>query len=137
MKHFAIHSHTADVRLELEASTLEELFTVALIGMAEFIKPNSCTGDNLIIKKEILVNSIDTTALLIDFMSDVLTETHINKAIFCTVTFAELTETSVRATIFGKHVESFDEDVKAITYHEADVKKNSAGNYTTVIVFDI
>lgn len=137
MKHFSLNAHTADVRLELEASTLEELFTVALIGMAEFIKPNACTGDNLIIKKEIFVTSIDATTLLIDFMSDVLTETHINKAIFCKVIFTELTETSVRATIFGKQVEDFDEDVKAITYHEANVKKNSAGNYTTIIVFDI
>jgi len=140
VKHFTITPHTADVRLELEASTLEELFSVALIGMAEFIKLGACSKishDIHEIQEEISITSIDTTVLLIDFLSDVLTKTHINKAIFCTITFSELTDTSIHAIIFGKYVESFDEDVKAITYHEANVKRNSSGNYTTVIVFDI
>lgn len=137
MKNFIIKAHTADIRLHLEASSLEELFAVALIGMAAIIKPNSCTNSNLIIKKEIWLQSIDTTALLIDFMSDVLTQSHINKAIFCNVTLSQLSKTSIHATILGEPVENFDEDIKAVTYHEADVKKNMLGNYETVIVFDI
>lgn len=142
MKRFIINPHVADVRLELEGSNLEELFTAAMQGMTEFIKPGSCASNNdlvldLVLQKELEIKAIDTTMLLVDFMSDILTVIHIEKAVFCAVTFSKLTETELQATIFGKKVESFDEDVKAITYHEAEVKKNASGNYETTIVFDI
>jgi len=136
MKHYELVSHTADVRLKLEASTLEELFEVALLGMAELIKPEACSK-TCDIKNEINLSSIDPTALLVDFLSDVLTLTQTDKVIYCKIEFEKLTETEIKATIFGMTVDSFDEDVKAVTYHEAEVKKNEKGNYTTVIVFDI
>ena len=137
MKTFKISPHTADVRLELSASNLEKLFCVAIEGMAEIIKPGCCSSPKTQITQELAVQSMDTTTLLIDFMSDVLAQTHINKAIFCKAIFHELTEKSLRATIFGQPVESFDEDIKAVTYHEAEVVKNAQGNYETMIVFDI
>ena len=34
-------------------------------------------------------------------------------------------------------IETFDEDVKAVTYHEAQVKKNEKNNYEVTIIFDI
>jgi len=136
MKHYELIAHTADVRLKLEASTLEELFEAALLGMAELIKPEACPK-TCHLKNEINLSCVDPIALLVDFLSEVLTLTQTDKVIYCKIEFKKLTETELNATIFGITVDSFDEDVKAVTYHEADVKKNEKGNYTTVIVFDI
>ena len=58
-------------------------------------------------------------------------------AYFCAVDFLEFTETTLRAIIHGAKTEDFEEDVKAVTYHEVEVKKNEAGNYETLIIFDI
>jgi SHS2 domain-containing protein len=43
----------------------------------------------------------------------------------------------VIATIKGNRVSYFDEDIKAVTYHEAAVKQNNEGQLETVIIFDI
>ncbi len=139
MKRYTILEHTSDIRLKLEASTLEELFAIALEGMTSIIKPD------ILVKKEagqavhetIKLSSSDGTALLIDFLSEVLTLGHINKAAYDTVTFTKLTETELQAKLSGVIVSSFDEDIKAVTYHEAYVKKNEAGRYESLIIFDL
>lgn len=136
MKRFELIAHTADIRLAIEGSTLEELFTAALEGMASIILQSSQEA-----KKDqstsIKVKSSDVTALLIDFLSDTLTKTQVSKTIFTSALFHELTEHQVHVTLLGFKVDHFDEDIKAVTYHEADVIKNHYGNYQTTIVFDI
>jgi SHS2 domain-containing protein len=137
-------SHVADVRLKIEADTLEELFTAALEGMGNLIKKEVCQNSALVetdqenlLKEKIEISSIDTTTLLIDFLSEVLTHTQVNKAVYCKIRFEKLTTNFLSATIFGKQTENFDEDIKAVTYHEAEIKKNENGNFETIIVFDI
>lgn len=136
MKHYQIMPHVADVRALIQGSTLEELFTAGLEAMAYVIAPNEC-GEPYTVQEEITVISVDTTILLIDFLSEVLTKTHVTSSVFCTVTFTSLTPTSLHATVHGKKVTTFDEDIKAVTYHEAEVIKNEQGLYQTNIIFDI
>ncbi len=136
MKNFELIEHTADVRLKIEASTLEELFEIALSGMAEIIKKDVCQNE-CTIQKEINLNSIDPTALLVDFLSEVLSITHSEKIVFCKINFEELIDTKIRCIVFGAKVDGFDEDIKAVTFHEAEIKKTSKGNFETIIIFDI
>ena len=89
------------------------------------------------IKREIEIESIDITALLIDFLSELLSLMHQNKVLFCKVQFEQLSETYLKAEVSGFEVSGFDEDVKAVTYHEADIKLNEDGEYETAIVLDI
>jgi len=136
MKQYTLIDHTADIRLHVEASTIQELFQVALEGMSQIIAPHTCQQQfpNHI---PITITSSDTTTLLIDFLSEVLTQTTITKIIFCSVTITHLTPTSITGTIHGHSVSGAHEDIKAVTYHEADVRKNDNNNYETTIVFDI
>ena len=129
--------HTADVRLQVEGDTLKELFTAAVEGMAAIIKNDSCEENENHIEESILISSLDSTKLLIDFLSAILTKSHINETIYCRAEFHELSENNVKATIYGHKVEDFDEDIKAVTYHEADIQKNEKGNFETIILFDI
>jgi SHS2 domain-containing protein len=138
MKKYRLLSHTADVRLYIEGSDLEELFFAAIDGMNEIIKKGACQEERLLsVKKEIAISAMDATVLLIDFMSEVLTLTHEERAIFCKVKFSELGKQSLNAVLEGCQQDEFDVDVKAATYHEADVKKNERGNWETVVIFDI
>jgi len=41
------------------------------------------------------------------------------------------------ARLFGAHVRKFDEDIKAVTYHEANITHSPTGEFETMIVFDI
>lgn len=138
MRHYKLLPHTADIRLKVEASTIENLFLAALDGMAEIIKPNFCTQTkDHSLQTTMEISSVDSTALIIDFLSGILMYSQINKAVYCHATFETLESNTLQATIFGTPVDSFDEDIKAVTYHEAEVKKNEAGNWETVIIFDI
>lgn len=139
MPAFKILPHTADVRLQVTGLTLEELFRSALKGMAHLQKKDFCeeekTGFSL--EENIKVRSTDQTSLLIDFLSEVLTSSHINKVIYCQVNFDKLSATELSATIKGDRVDYFEDDIKAVTYHEAEIIENEDLQLETVVIFDI
>ncbi|KDR93958.1 SHS2 domain-containing protein [Peptoclostridium litorale DSM 5388] len=137
MKTYSFLAHKCDIRLKVEADSLENLFHAALEGMNCIIK-----GDETPLKGKdhgivVDIDSVDVTALLIDFLSEVLLETHTEYAVFDKLEVLELNENHCKARLFGDRVDGFDEDIKAVTYHEADVRQNRKGYYESVIVFDI
>ena len=87
--------------------------------------------------KKINLSATDTTSLLIDFLSEALTYSQEERAVFTKVLFSDLDEKNIAAEIYGQTVDDFGEDIKAVTYHEANVVKNNRGNWETVIIFDI
>lgn len=146
MKSYKILPHTADVRLKVEGPALEEFFTAALEGMAHILNPGICEKDaGFNIKETIEISAPDLTSLLIDFLSEVLTLSHEKRiifcrAIFCAVKFLEAKERKdfpLQARIFGAKVDKFDEDIKAVTYHDAEIKMNKKGNFEITITLDI
>ncbi|MCX6765661.1 MAG: archease [Candidatus Moranbacteria bacterium] len=149
MKSYKLLPHTADTRLYVESDTLAGLFEAALEGMSNIIKSSPPkAGPPLAEKiknrdnkpeivKGINLTAPDTTSLLIDFLSEVLTYSQEEKAVFRKADIEKLTDTGLETNVYGKKVDGFDEDIKAVTYHEAEIKKNEKGNYETVIIFDI
>lgn len=136
MRTYQLLSHTADIRLKVEADSLPELFVAAIEGMNSIIKEKREERKEKS-KKTIEIQSSDKTALLIDFMSDVLYFSQTSKEIYNDVKFLEFSETALKAEVSGYSVNEFDEDIKAVTYHEAEIVKNEKGNFETIIVFDI
>lgn len=137
MKTHKVLPHTADVRLWVESDTLTGLFEAALEGMAGLIKRTKIDETVSKVEEKIELNAPDPTALLIDFLSAVLTLCHQKKAVFTQVDFAHFGTNSLSGTIRGAKTDGFDEDIKAVTYHEAEIIKNNSGRYETIIVFDI
>ncbi len=136
MRSHELIEHTADVRLKVCADSLQELFYGALDGMALLLKPDSIAQVGSI-KKDLSLTAPDATVLLIDFLSDVLMYVHIDHILFTSVRFSLLSETELSATIYGTPIDELDEDIKAVTYHEAQVVQNENGQWSTMIVFDI
>ncbi len=145
MRSYKFFPHVADVRLKVESDNIEELFTAALEGMGNLVKDGSCPASTSQepkknpeeSKEKIEISSVDSTALLVDFLSEVLTYTQVNKVVYCKAKFEKLTDNFLKATIYSKKVDKFDEDIKAVTHHEAEIKKNKEGNFETIIIFDI
>lgn len=138
MKTIDYLSHTADVRMRLRADSASELFEAALEGMNQIIKADGCQQPRSFpLIKPITLKSENLTTLLIEFLGEVLTQSHLNKALFCKLQIEHLSEREISAFIHGYHVEEIDEDIKAVTYHEADVRRNAVNQYETILVFDI
>lgn len=124
--------------MRLRADSASELFEAALEGMNHLIKSDACqTPRSLSLKKHIQLKSENLTTLLIEFLGEVLTHSHLNKALFCKLEIENLSGTEISASIHGCPLEEVDEDIKAVTYHEADVRLNAANQYETIVVFDI
>lgn len=138
MYHYEFLSHTADIRMFVEASTLEELYEGALQGMNAILDTKSESkrhdADQVY---PLQLSSLDQTTLLIDFLSDVLTAGYEMRVVYNTLEIHLLNDKTIEAELRGYHVERFDEDIKAVTYHEAEVKQNNNSNWETVVIFDI
>lgn len=133
---YEIIGHTADLRMRVSGDSPEELFDSAVKGMMAVLKKEKPMKGK-IVRRQIKVNSINFTALLVDFLNEVLSLIEIHKEIYTKVRFKKLEEKSVLAELEGVVQKSFDEDIKAVTYHEAQVKKNEKGVWETMLVFDV
>ena len=133
-----ILGHTADLRMKLKAETLPGLFEMALEGLNQLLTGSPIEQNT---KRELTegidLKAPDTTVLLIDFLSEVLTLSQVNKAIYFDLETEKMTDCSLIGNLYGYRIDGFEEDVKAVTYHEADVKVNEEGDWETVIIFDI
>lgn len=139
-----ILKHTADLRIRVWADSLERLFQDAVFGMMGVLKENfkpqalnHKKSTNPELKREIKIKAGDQTALIVDFLNEALTMAQTNKEVYTGVKFNKISETELEAELNGIPVDEFDEDIKAVTYHEADVRQNESGEWETMLVFDI
>lgn len=134
---FEILPHTADMRIKVWAETLEELFRNALKGVAFYLKPEAL-GLAAKVKQKIKVEAIDINSLVVEFLSEAISLSDIHNAIFTDAVFKKFGENFLEGELCGVKVDGFDKDIKAVSYHEVDIKKNpETGFYETVLVFDI
>lgn len=130
--------HTADLALKVEGVTLKELFVNSLRGMNNILKEGFCDDiKRFDSQMTIEVVSESRTELLINFLSEVLALANVQKSIYCGVYFPYFSEKRVVAQLYGSWFCCFDEDIKAITYHEAHIHKNKKGKLETTLIFDI
>jgi SHS2 domain-containing protein len=134
-KNYEILEHKADLKIRAFGESKEELFLNMMIGMTENMKPEiKKPPENS--KKDIKIKSVDLVSLLVDFLSEVLYLSQANKETYFNAKFTKLTDTETEAKIFCQKVERFGEDIKAVTYHDLEVK-NVNGNWTATVLFDI
>jgi len=133
---YTILEHTADVRLLVEGGTLAELFAEALRGMMEVMKPEG-KGDAAETQRRIHLESASRTALLVDFLNEALCLAQIHRELYATVTFQSISQTHLDVALQGRPAGSFGQDLKAVTYHEAEIREKAGGNLETMLVLDI
>lgn len=133
-KNYKILAHPADVKVRAFGKTKERLFLNAMRGMSAVLKVKS---KKLKVKRKISVKSMDLNALLVDFLSEILYLSQVNKEVYNNVKFSKFTDTELKGELSGNKIESFGEDIKAATYHGLEIKKNKEGLYEVTILFDI
>ncbi|XOB46720.1 MAG: archease [Candidatus Nealsonbacteria bacterium] len=135
MKKYQILEHTADLKIKAFGKTKKELFLNVFLGMIESQKPE--TKGNQEIKREIKIKSLDLEALLVDFLSEALYLTQVNRETYDNVKFKKFTDTEIEGELIGKKVERFGEDIKGVTYHDLDVHQREDRVWEATILFDI
>lgn len=133
VKRYEILEHKADLKIKAYGKTKEELFLNMLYAMAINQKGEA---RKKAIKRNIKIQSLDLAALLVDFLSEALMLSQINKEVYFEAKFKEFYDTALEAQLIGQKVERFGEDIKAVTYHGLEIKKVN-DHWEAVVLFDI
>ena len=146
-KKFEVLEHTADLRLKVFGSSPKELFKNALYALGYTQKPEIVeqspvgriigTIRGRRVNEDFLIESMDYNTLLVDFLSEILSRSDALDAVFFDAKFKEFSELKMAGRIYGVKVSDFSQDIKAVTYHETDVKEVEPGKWETLLVFDI
>jgi SHS2 domain-containing protein len=134
MKKYEILEHKADLKIRAFGKTGEELFSNTLLAMTECQK-----GENFGpgVEREIKIKSPDLETLLVDFLSEVLYLSQVNREIYNNIKFKKFTDTEIKGELIGQKVKRFGEDIKAVTYHGLDIHQREDGIWEATILFDI
>jgi len=131
---YEILEHKADLKIRVFGKTKKELFLNAVLAMGESLKPN---GKSSIVDRKIKVKSGNLETLLVDFLSEVLYLVQVNKEIYINVEFNKFSDNEIETELSGQKVERFGEDIKAVTYHNLDVRQKEDDNWEATILFDV
>lgn len=142
---YEVIEHTADLKIRVWGSSLQDLFSEALLAMMKIMKiTTKLPIDNLVVtERGIRVEAPDKTVLLVDFLSELLALSQTNKEVYTEVKFNNFSPSTssgqmkLEAVLKGAKIDAFDEDIKAVTYHEAEVRRDEKGEWESILVFDI
>lgn len=134
---YEILKHTADIRLKVWGRTKEELFEEAARALLKIMQPEVKNRRAAPVKRHLSAEAANLTELAVDFLNRILTSAQTNKETYIKVGVRHLYGTKLEAELDAIKVKGFGEDVKAVTYHEADVKQNEKGEWETFLVLDI
>jgi len=135
MKRFELLEHTADIKMRVFGTSIEEVFKNAAYGMA-CIQKEGIEDQELKIQKTIEIESIDIESLLVDFLSEILTLSDTYQEAYPKVSNIKIKDKKINAEILGFSVDHFDEDIKAATYHEVKIEEKNR-KWEAEVIFDI
>lgn len=130
---FEVLGHRADTKIRAYGKTKKALFKNAALGMISIL-------DALTDKEEKMLNfrlsSIDQDALLVDFLSELLYLIQTQKIIPQKFSFPEFSDRRLSAKVNAKKVVSFGREIKAVSYQDVAIKRQSS-IWEATIIFDL
>ncbi len=135
MRKFEILEHKADLKIRASGRTKEELFLNMLLGVAEFQKANIENKEK--VKRKIRIKSIDFPALLVDFLNEIIYLNQVNKEVYFDLKFKKLEDKKLEGELYGQKADKFNEDIKAATFHNLEIKQTKNKNWEGTVLFDI
>jgi len=126
--------HTADLELEVWGETVSALFHQAARGMRHLLDVQVDSSARA--TRQFNVKAIDYEGLLVDFLSELLYLLERDGLVFQNLALDLTQGTQLEVEFQGVHVESYSREIKAVTYHNLEVKQTEEG-WTANVVFDI
>ncbi len=131
--------HTADAGIEVWASTKEELFRQAALGMLDIIFEKNRVEKKE--ERELLVEGIDDEDMLVRWLSEIKYIAQHERFLPADVIVRSIRDNKIDSLLVGekyspeKH--SYLIELKNVTYHNLKIKKTSEGKFFTTVIFDL
>jgi SHS2 domain-containing protein len=134
MKKYEILEHKADLKIRVFGKDKKELFENVMIGMFESAKYEE---EGKEVKKEIKASSLDLPSLLVDFLSEVLYLSEVNKEVYNRIEFKKFSDKRIEGILLGKKLKRIGVQIKGVTYHNLDIHQLKDKTWQATILFDI
>lgn len=130
--------YTTEIEIKVLAPSLEGLLRDNLEIMNDILKKGGCDNvGHFDCQMCTEISADNATDLLIDFLSDILSLTYMQKTLFCNVYFSEFSENSISAHLYGKWLGSFDERIRGVSYLGTNVRRNEENIWESHVIFDL
>ncbi len=126
--------HTADWAIQARGATLPDLFVNAAIGMYSLMVDRAVVP--LSIERVIEVSGVDTEALLVNWLNELVYHTEMDGEAFGEFHVESFEPTHLQARVRGGRGVELKKQVKAVTFHDLSIKAVNPG-YEVTIVFDV
>jgi len=135
---YRIFDHTADLGVEVTGATLEELYAGAALALFDLLTDLSSVRAG--VAREIVVSGEDPADLLVNFLREILYGWNGDGFLMKSCLIREVKPQRLKALLRG---EPFDparhriqQEIKAVTYHQASVEKMGDG-WVARVIFDV
>ncbi|MGB2963709.1 MAG: archease [Anaerolineales bacterium] len=129
-------AHTADLEIRVWGSDMVSIFRQAAAGMIQLLGVDDLEGGISSVKQTIKLEAMDYEGLLILFLEELLYRLTEDYMMYEVGKLTISSEFSLKAQLKGTQIKSYQRDIKAVTYHNLNIK-NTASGYEVNIVFDI
>jgi SHS2 domain-containing protein len=135
---YTVFEHTADVGIEVTASSMEELFVHSALALADIMFERSPSGTSE--GRLIMVVGSNPEELLIAWLNELLYIYAVERLVFSDFTDTELTETTFMTRARGERADperhGLEMEIKAATYHGFSIERDG-DTFRARIIFDI
>lgn len=134
---FEFLEHPSDLLIKAVGKTVKEVFEAMMQGVAAYLSGETKVEAESLAEGQAYSVEIEGDGylnLLIKFLNEILYLTETERKIFARVDFEELTETSLKAKVYGFEGE-FVEQIKGATYRSS-FEKTPEG-FEARVVFDV
>jgi len=135
---YRIFDHTADLGVEVTGATLEELYAGAALALFDLLTDLSSVRAG--VAREIVVSGEEPADLLVNFLREILYGWNGDGFLMKSCLIREVKPKRLKALLRG---ETFDparhriqQEIKAVTYHQASVEKMGDG-WVARVIFDV
>jgi len=137
-KSYQILDHTADLRIRVSGDNPADLFTNAGLALFDMIvSPYASSAEAW---TQLSVSGDDRADLLVNFLRELLYLWTGEEKVVTIIHVEEISETDIGARIgfrsFQPDLFEIVNEIKAVTYHQIEVKQTDAG-WQAAVVFDI
>ena len=136
MKRYETFNHTADLGIRVFGQSCEEVFANAAYALFDLLTDLNGVRENL--SYEFRLEAADREELLVRWLSELLflSESYL----FKNFSFSHLDQTSLQAEARGETFDpsrhKFKMEIKAVTYHQVELKEKD-GRWETRVIFDL
>jgi SHS2 domain-containing protein len=134
MRHFQEIEHTADWAFRAHGRDLAQLFANAARGMFE-LQAGAGSGETSV-ARGVAVSGVDRETLLVNWLNELLYLQETQHETYCRFEVLEISDTHLRARVHGRSQRPEGKLIKAVTFHDLEVRRSEDG-WEAAIVVDV